>query len=328
MADADQLAWILSLVEESLDEPDWDGPRLAERACLSPFHFSRLVAAALGEPPGTFRRRVLLERAAYRLTSCATPVIALAFEAGYASPEGFTRAFSRLYGCSPREYRRRADPEFRLGAANGVHFHPPGGLRLSSTTRRTSMDVLEKMFDHHLYLVGEILDRAGGLSDEDLDRPIALSVEGIDRDPTLRSLAQRLVGQLEMWVAALKGATSMPSDPPAAMDELRAHLDAVGPLFRREVLVPIAEGRADETFVDAICEPAETFTFAGVLAHVMTFAAVRRTMAIGALESAGVDDLGAGDPMFFVGDVGADAATLTRRASSGPVADDARAREG
>jgi len=50
-----------------------------------------------------------------------------------------------------------------------------------------------------------------------------------------------------------------------------------------------------------------------VLAHVLTFSAVRRTLAIGALESAGVDDLGSGDPMQFVGGAGDDASTITRR---------------
>jgi hypothetical protein len=54
------------------------------------------------------------------------------------------------------------------------------------------------------------------------------------------------------------------------------------------------------------------FTYGGVLAHVLTFSAVRRTMAIGALESAGITDLGAGDPMEFVGGSGEDAAHITR----------------
>jgi len=45
---------------------------------------------------------------------------------------------------------------------------------------------------------------------------------------------------------------------------------------------------------------------------VLTFSAVRRTMAIGALESAGVGDLGSGDPMGFIGS-GADASALRRR---------------
>jgi hypothetical protein len=36
-------------------------------------------------------------------------------------------------------------------------------------------------------------------------------------------------------------------------------------------------------------------------------------MAIGALERAGVDDLGSGDPMHFVGGSGDDATTISRR---------------
>ncbi len=61
------------------------------------------------------------------------------------------------------------------------------------------------------------------------------------------------------------------------------------------------DGRADDTFVDATCQPPQTFSLGGVLAHVLTFSAVRRTIAIGALETAGVSDLGAGDPMTHVG---------------------------
>jgi AraC family transcriptional regulator len=61
-----------------------------------------------------------------------------------------------------------------------------------------------------------------------------------------------------------------------------------------------------------VCDPPETFSYGGIAAHVLTFAAVRRTLAIGALETAGVTDLGSGDPMLFVGGSGADASTITR----------------
>jgi AraC family transcriptional regulator len=44
----------------------------------------------------------------------------------------------------------------------------------------------------------------------------------------------------------------------------------------------------DDTFVDALCEPAETFTFGGVFAHIMTFNAHRRLMALDALRQLGV----------------------------------------
>jgi hypothetical protein len=49
-----------------------------------------------------------------------------------------------------------------------------------------------------------------------------------------------------------------------------------------------------------------------VLAHVLTFSAARRTIAIGVLDSAGISDLGSGDPARFVGGSGADAATIHR----------------
>ncbi|MGZ4355129.1 MAG: helix-turn-helix domain-containing protein, partial [Gaiellaceae bacterium] len=62
------------------------------------------------------------------------------------------------------------------------------------------------------------------------------------------------------------------------------------------------EGRLDETFVDAICDPPEIFTYGGMIAHVLTFAAHRRTLVCGALHDAGVGDLGAGDPMRWVGE--------------------------
>jgi AraC family transcriptional regulator len=55
----------------------------------------------------------------------------------------------------------------------------------------------------------------------------------------------------------------------------------------------------DDTFVDALCEPAETFTYGGVFAHIMTLNAHRRLMALGALRQLGVQTEGFGDPMEY-----------------------------
>src|SRR5262249_38317389 len=140
-----------------------------------------------------------------------------------------------------------------------------------------------------------------------------LSVESIDADPTLRSVTDRLVSQLEMWVTAVEGGTAMPPTGDQTSNGMRRRLDQISPRFRDLVLAPVAEGRADETFVDAVCDPPETFSYGGIVAHVLTFAAVRRTMAIGALESAGIDDLGSGDPMRYVGGSGSDASEISRR---------------
>jgi len=125
--------------------------------------------------------------------------------------------------------------------------------------------------------------------------------QGIDHEPTLRSLLARLVGQLAMWHAAVH---DRPYDFDAEQDEtighLRAKLAAVGPAFLSDVRSIIEEGRLDETFVDAACDPPEVFTNGGMIAHVLTFAAHRRTLVCGALAGAGVTELGAGDPMHWV----------------------------
>jgi AraC family transcriptional regulator len=147
------------------------GEDLASRLHLSRFHLDRLVAAAAGEPPATFRRRVLLERAAYQLVTSDRTILDIAVEAGYGSHEAFTRAFSRAYGTSPARWRRRPT-RIQIEAPSDVHLHPPGGLRLPVRTEVGPMDLLHKMVEHHVWLVGEMVSRAGTLTDEQLDAPI------------------------------------------------------------------------------------------------------------------------------------------------------------
>jgi AraC-like DNA-binding protein len=296
----DTFARFVDVLAESLDEHDLSGAAIASRLHLSRFHADRLVTAAAGEPPAALRRRVLLERAAYRLITTDEDVLGVALDAGYSSHEAFTRAFTRAYGRSPSRWRRRPG-RFQLEAPSKVHYNPPGGLRMPADRKVTAMDLLTRMVEHHVWLVGEMLSRAERLDDGALDAPIEISVEGIDCQPTLRSLLSRLVGQLAMWDAAVN---ERPYDFAVEQGEsvasMRARLAEAGPAFLDEVRAIVEEGRLDETFVDAICDPPEVFTYGGMIAHVLTFAAHRRTLVCGALIDAGVEDLGAGDPMRWV----------------------------
>ena len=86
-------------------------------------------------------------------------VLEIALEAGYSSNEAFTRAFRRAYGVGPSEWRAAPGP-IQLDAPNGVHFHPPGGLRLPARDEVSSMDLMTRMLEHHVWLTGEIVDRA------------------------------------------------------------------------------------------------------------------------------------------------------------------------
>src|SRR5688500_11460195 len=109
MTVSDAMARILDLAQAGLEDPSLSADELAGRADLSRFHFDRLASAGAGEAPGALRRRLLLERAAYRLTSRPDrTVLEIAVEAGYGSHEAFTRAFTKAYGVAPTAVR--ADP--------------------------------------------------------------------------------------------------------------------------------------------------------------------------------------------------------------------------
>src|SRR6186997_2136420 len=117
----DRLRDVVDAVLEALDE-SLDGRALAARAMLSPFHFNRLVRAGIGEAPAAFRRRLLLERAAWRLGRGAS-VIEASLEAGYDAVEAFSRAFTRAHGVPPSRWAAERR-DFQLVAPNHIHFHP------------------------------------------------------------------------------------------------------------------------------------------------------------------------------------------------------------
>src|SRR6476619_4548339 len=98
MPAGDHFRCFVDVLASALDDHDATAADLAARVHLSRFHLDRIVSTVGGEPPAALRRRVLLERAAYRLLSTRLTVLDVALEAGYGSHEGFTRAFTRAYG--------------------------------------------------------------------------------------------------------------------------------------------------------------------------------------------------------------------------------------
>ena len=281
------------------------GEEWAARLHFSRFHFDRMISSVAGEPPGAFRRRILLERAAYRMVTTSAPLIDIAVEAGYGSHEAFTRAFTRAYGAPPGLWRKNPT-QIRIAAPSGVHFHPPGSLRLPARPARkvTSMQLLTAMVEHHVWLTGEMIRASGRLTDEQLDQEIVLDVD--DDRQTIRSLLSRLVGQMGMWNAVMADREydwSVEEHEP--LESLRARLAVEGPRYLDHVRDVVDRDALDETFVDACGDRPYVFTYGGNLAHVLTFAAHRRTLVVLALARHGVDELGWGDPMTWVAEVDA-----------------------
>jgi AraC family transcriptional regulator len=108
---ADPLARAAAYVEASAFEP-LTLADLAAVAGLSPYHFARQFTARFGLAPMAFVRARRLGLAAMALASPEPPALVdLAFDSGFESQEGFTRAFKRAFGVSPGHFRRhRAAP--------------------------------------------------------------------------------------------------------------------------------------------------------------------------------------------------------------------------
>jgi AraC family transcriptional regulator len=92
--------WLADHLDDTLDLT-----RLAEVACLSPYHFHRVYRSMQGETAADTVRRLRLHRAAVELITGELPIPRVARRAGYGSQEAFTRAFKAAYGVPPARYR-------------------------------------------------------------------------------------------------------------------------------------------------------------------------------------------------------------------------------
>src|SRR5688572_9976205 len=92
--------WLADHLDDTLDLT-----RLADVACLSPYHFHRVYRAMQGETAADTVRRLRLHRAAVELITGELPIPRVARRAGYGSQEAFTRAFKAAYGVPPARYR-------------------------------------------------------------------------------------------------------------------------------------------------------------------------------------------------------------------------------
>jgi uncharacterized damage-inducible protein DinB len=193
------------------------------------------------------------------------------------------------------------DPHFHLPASNKIHFFAPGSL----TKGGREMDLFDRFAGNDSWHTRRLLEYAATLKEEQLDRPLPTVVELLpwrEANKTLRQLLENIIFTKEVWTAALSGADMDMNGPPKSQRSPQAMLQRLektdAELHR--IFSDIRNRSAwDDTFVDALCEPAETFTFGGVFAHIMTFNAHRRLMALDVLRQLGVQTEGFGDPMEY-----------------------------
>ena len=94
---------------------------LAEAARYSPWYAHRLFREHTGYGPAEYIRRMRLAQSALRLKAEHARIIDVAFDLGFSSVDGYTRAFRKEFGINPGEYARSPVP-IKLFVAYGVKF--------------------------------------------------------------------------------------------------------------------------------------------------------------------------------------------------------------
>src|SRR5688572_26535954 len=122
--------WLADHLDDTLDLA-----RLADVACLSPYHFHRVYRAMQGETAADTVRRLRLHRAAVELITGELPVARIARRAGYGSQEAFTRAFRAAYSVPPARYRASFVP---IPATGGKENDMEATATYEATIRTTS----------------------------------------------------------------------------------------------------------------------------------------------------------------------------------------------
>ena len=271
---------------------------MARSSHASEFHFAREVSRLTGEPPAALRRRVMLERAAWRLQR-GEGVAAVAVDEGWSSPEVFSRAFRRTFGVPPSQ---AAEVGFRLPAPNGVHFHPPQSLWLDSAADAGQPDVSRLMLAHDVADTGYLIAQAAQLSEDQWAEHLSPGQVVLDWDgdePSVGAVLGAIVWSKEVWLASIEG-RDQPSHPGVrSQDRLAAEHDDVATRWTRMVVDYAEQGRLADTVIDALCDPPESFQLYGIVAHVLTYSALRRGLVRTMLSRYGIRTK-QGDPLDWM----------------------------
>lgn len=101
---------------------------LAAAAMFSPWYARRIFIAHTGVTPSDYIRRLRLRYSALRLRDENCSITDVAFDMGFGSMDGYTRAFAREFGCNPKQYALNPTP---------IALFNPYGVKYKYIARRT-----------------------------------------------------------------------------------------------------------------------------------------------------------------------------------------------
>lgn len=134
--------------------------RLAKAAGYSPWHSARIFKELTGKTPFDYIRTLRLSKAALMLRDKDFKIIDVALDFVFDSHEGFTRAFSKEFGLSPKAYSRKTPPVklFMPSSVRAYHqFLLKGETQMeeNKTTKTVFVQVIERPRRKALILRGK-----------------------------------------------------------------------------------------------------------------------------------------------------------------------------
>jgi len=286
------------LLDAVVDADNADVADMARSSFASEFHFSRQVSRLTGEPPAALRRRVMLERAAWRLQR-GEGVATVAADEGWSSPEVFSRAFRRAYGVPPSQ---ATDVDFWLTAPNGLHFHPPESLWLQHTGDDTPPDVSQLMLAHDVADTQHLIDQAAVLTEGQWQEhlsPGQVVLEWDGEEPSIGAVLGAIVWSKQVWLASIEGRDQPQRDRVPSAPQLADEHRTVATRWTAMIATHAEQGRLGDTVIDALCDPPESFQLYGIVAHVLTYSAHRRELARAMMVRVGLS-IKRGDPLDWM----------------------------
>ena len=103
--DSQTLGEAIRVVEQHLDDTEYDVDRFARDMLMSRTTLFRRIRAVAGQSPADFIKTVRLERAAQLLLSSSHSIAAIADLTGFSSPSYFSKCFRQKYGVLPKHYK-------------------------------------------------------------------------------------------------------------------------------------------------------------------------------------------------------------------------------
>ncbi|WP_282607944.1 GyrI-like domain-containing protein [Pelagibius sp. Alg239-R121] len=149
----ERLNRVIAYIYDHLDE-EIDLQKLADVACMSPYHWHRVYHAVRGETIAVTVKRLRLHRAAGYLAHSDMPVDEVAQRSGYPNRQSFTRIFKSVYGMPPAQYRKNGghsrftngSPE-RAPIMYSVEIKNVPAMKAATTSHSGSYMEVGKAFD-------------------------------------------------------------------------------------------------------------------------------------------------------------------------------------